>query len=398
MRILLMSVLILYMVQAQNITQLIHSALQKHPSLQTIQQRISAMDEKILLSQKLENPDVSLSINDIQFNKPLHRDLEPMQYQAVQFKQKFPWFGKLDAHKTYVQTQKKIILHSLDVAKVTLAENIRITAYSIKELESRIKIVKNYIDVAQQNIKLYTSYASTDTKSHTNSMNASLLLTKVNIKLAHYKALLKSQKAKLKYLTQEDINHLQVSLSMQKPKSLHYYLSRIEHNPNYHIYLSKKERALANQTVQELNSMPDPYVKAGYFNREGYRDYTTITIGASIPLYGSEKLKSEVARKEVLASSSASLDYKSTLYEKIETLYAKLTEAHTIYTIIHTQTLPQLEHMFELTQASIQQGGDLFAYTNLLEQKLDLEEQSISIQAQYRKTQAKLKALIGEIE
>ncbi|MBA1420665.1 MAG: hypothetical protein FAF03_07385 [Epsilonproteobacteria bacterium] len=78
-------------------------------------------------------------------------------------------------------------------------------------------------------------------------------------------------------------------------------------------------------------------------------------------------------------------------------MYAKLTEAHTIYYILHTETLPQLEHMFELTQASIQEGGDLFAYTNLLEQKLDLEEQSTSIQAEYFRTEAKLKSLIGEI-
>jgi hypothetical protein len=61
------------------------------------------------------------------------------------------------------------------------------------------------------------------------------------------------------------------------------------------------------------------------------------------------------------------------------------------------ETLPQLEHMFELTQASIQQGGDLFAYTNLLEQKLDLEEESVSIKAEYFRTQARLKSLTGEL-
>jgi len=397
MRNILIMALTLCMVQAQSIDQLIHTALNKHPSLQTIEHRISAMDEKILLSQKFANPDLSLTINDMRFGDPLSRDLEPMQYQAVQFKQKFPWFGKLDARKSYTLAQKNVILDSLDAAKVKLAQEIRMTAYTIKEMEVRIDIVQKYIDVSEQNIKLYTSYASTDSKSHINSMNASLLLTKVKIKAANYKAILKSQKAKLTYLVQGDITHLNISLAMKKPKTLHYYLSKIEQNPNYQMHLSKQKEALAEQTVQKLNTMPDPYVKAGYFNRQNYSDYASITIGASMPIYGSEKLKTQAARKEVLATTSASLDYKSALYSEIETMYAKLTEAYTIYTILHTQTLPQLEHMFELTQASIQQGGDLFAYTNLLEQKLDLEEQSTSIQAEYFRTEAKLKSLIGEI-
>ena len=53
--------------------------------------------------------------------------------------------------------------------------------------------------------------------------------------------------------------------------------------------------------------------------------------------------------------------------------------------------------MFELTQSGIQSGGDLFAYTNLLEQKLALEEERTSIKAEYLRTQARLKSLTGEL-
>lgn len=397
MRLILIALLTFTTMQAQSIQQLIHTALKKHPSLQSIEHRISAMDEKISLSQNFANPDVSLSINDMQFGDFTSRDLEPMQYQAINFKQKFPWFGKLDARKSYTQAQKTVILDSYDAAKVKLAEEIRMTAYTIKEIEARIGIVKKYIEVSKQNIKLYTSYAATNSQSHTNSMNASLLLTKVKIKKANYEAILKSQRAKLKYLVQGNVKSISDSLHMRTPKSLHYYLSKLENNPIYHMTLSQKNVASANQQLQDLDRMPDPYVKAGYFNRQASPDYASITIGAALPLYGSEKLKTEAARKEVLAAASASIDYKSSLQSDVETMYAKLTEAHTIYTILHNETLPQLEHMFELTQASIQEGGDLFAYTNLLEQKLDLEEESISIQAEYFRTQAKLKSLIGDL-
>ena len=120
-------------------------------------------------------------------------------------------------------------------------------------------------------------------------------------------------------------------------------------------------------------------------------------MGLYLPLYGSEKINSEAARKEVLAAQSASLDYRSSLESEIDIMYAKLTEAYHIYNIIQNESLPQLEHMFELSQSSIQKGGDLFAYTNLLEQKLALEEQRASIKAEYLRTQARLKSLIGEL-
>lgn len=397
MRILFLALAIVLTSNAQSIQQLIQISIEKHPSLQSIKHKLSAMDEKIALSQNFANPDVSFTINNIQFDDPFGRDLEPMQFEALNFKQKFPWFGKLDAKEKYTQAQKKVILNSYDAAKVKLAENIRMTAYTIKEIEARIHIVEKYIDVSKQNIKLYTSYASTESQNHTNSMNASLLLTKVKIKKANYTALLKSQQAQLTYLVNTKVKTVNHSLKMRSPKNLQYYINRIENNPLYTMHISQTEVAQTNERIQVLESTPDPYVQVGYFNRSAYNNYASISIGASIPLYGSEALKTEAARKDVLAATSATLDYKSSLISEITIMYAKLTEAYTIYNILHNETLPQLEHMFELTQASIQQGGDLFAYTNLLEQKLNLEEESIAIKAEYFRTEAKLKSLIGEI-
>lgn len=397
MRTLLLLMLSVMILNAQSIQELIHIALNKHPSLKTIEHRLSAMDEMISLSQNFSNPDISLTISVIQFDDPSNRRIEPMQYEAINFKQKVPWFGKLDAKKFYVQAQKEVVLHSYDAAKVQLAQNIRMTAYTVKEIEARLDIVNKYIDIAKQNIQLYTSYASTDSTSHTSSMNASLLLAKVKIKKANYTAYLKSQKAKLRYLVNTKVKKVTASLKMHKPKSLHYYINKLKNNPLYHQVISQQELAKSNQKIQALERTPDPYVQVGYFNRSAFNNFASISVGASMPLYGSEALKTEAARKEVLATASTSLDYKSSLRSEIESMYAKLQETYTIYTILQKEILPQIEHMFELTQASIQQGGNLFAYTNLLEQKLNLEEESIAIQAEYFRTQAKLKSLTGEL-
>ena len=142
MHIILYLFLTLALLQAQSIDTLIKLSLKKHPSLQTIEYRLSLMDERIAISQNLSNPELSFTLNDMQFGDFLSRDLEPMQYQAINFKQKFPWFGKLDARKTYIQSQRSLILDSYETAKVKLAEEIRMTAYTLKELSERIKILK----------------------------------------------------------------------------------------------------------------------------------------------------------------------------------------------------------------------------------------------------------------
>lgn len=397
MRIVLFILLAAGFIQAQSIHQLIDQSIKKHPSLQAIEHRLSAMDDRIEKSQNFSNPDLSITINDIQFDDPTNRSLEPMQYNAINFKQQFPWFGKLDARKTFTQAQKNVMLDSYEAAKITLAEEIRMTAYTIKELEARIRIINRYKTLAKQNIDLYTAYASTENKSHTSSMSASLMLSKIKIRAERYKTILKSQKAKLKYLVQGKVSTVSDTLQIKHPKPLGSYLSKLQNNPNYKMKLSEHNVADANKAIHDLSITPDPYVKVGYFNRTEYPDYASITVGISLPLYGSEKLNSEAARKEALAAQSASLDYRYSLESEIGIMYAKLTEAYQIYNIIQKESLPQLEHMFELSQSNIQNGGDLFEYTNLLEQKLALEEERISIKAEYLRTQAKLKSLIGEL-
>jgi outer membrane protein TolC len=397
MHLILFILLSIGVAHAQSIHQLITVAINNHPSLQTIEHRLSAMDDNIERSQNFSNPDLSLTINDIQFENPTDRSLEPMQFTSINFKQQFPWFGKLDARKTFTQAQKSVMMNSYEAAKTALAEEIRMTAYTLKELEERIRIINRYKTLAQQNIDLYTAYASAENKSHTSSMSAGLMLSKIKIRAERYQMLLKSQKAKLKYLVQQNVSTVSDTLQIKRPRSLGNYLSKLENNPNLHMKLSEVNVADANEQIHDLSSTPDPYVSVGYYNRTEYPDYASVTVGVSLPLYGSEKLNSEAARKEALAAKSATLDYRYALEREISIMYAKLTEAYQIHNIIQNESLPQLEHMFELSQSNIQNGGDLFAYTNLLEQKLAIEEEHASIKAEYLRTEAKLKSLTGEL-
>ncbi len=397
MRILLYILVTFSLLQAESIHQLIGQSLKKHPSLTAIQHRLSAMDARIAGSRNWANPELALNINDIRFDDPSNRGLEPMQYQAINYKQRFPWFGKIDAKETFTRAQKDVIVDSYDIARVKLAEEIRTTAYTILEIKERIRIVGQYERLTKQNIALYDSYISTDSMSHSSSMSAELLLSRLHIRAERYKAVLKGQEAKLSYLVQR--KHVSVSdvFRMNKPQSLGYYLSKLERNPAFRQTLSQSKVANANRDMKALEVNPDPFVQVGYFNRQEYEDYASVSVGFAMPIFGTEKLATEAARKDALAAKSASLDYRYALESEIRVNYAKMKEAYSIYNIIHNDSLPKLQHMFELNEASIESGEDLFTYTSLLEQKLDLDEERTVAKAAYLREKAKLKSLIGGI-
>jgi outer membrane protein TolC len=345
MRIFIFILFTFSLLQAQSIDQLIVRSLEKHPSLQTIKHRLSAMDERIAKSQQWANPDLSF-------------------FQA---------------------------------ARVQLALQIRTTAFTIKELEARIHILRKYSQLARQNIQLYTDTIATSGMSHADSITAELSLSKIDIRRERYNSILQSQKEKLAYLVQKKISTVSNKLSIQKPGSIGKYLNRVTNNPTYQMKLTQNRAANANKKLIDLDTNPDPFVQVGYFNRADYEDYASISVGFSVPLYGTEELNSEIARKETLATQSAALDYKSFLDSEIHANFTKIREAYRIYNIIQAKSLPQIDHMLELSSAAIEEGADLFTYTNILEQKLALEEESIAIKAEFQRTKAKLKALTGEI-
>ena len=191
MRLIIILLMNMMFLEAQNIKSLINYSLKKHHSLKTIEYKLSSIDEHIEKASLWKNPKANFGINDVQFRKPFSRSEERMQNQSFAFEQSLPWFEKLDAQKNLQEKKKKIVFYSLQEAKVALAYNIRSTAYTIKELEERIKIVKKYALLEKQNISLYTDIISTDEMSHSNSMNAQLSLANIEIRIEKYKSMLK---------------------------------------------------------------------------------------------------------------------------------------------------------------------------------------------------------------
>jgi len=382
---------------AARLDAIIEQALSSHSSLQAIEERLNAQEYLISETRNFSNPEISFAINDIQFDDVTDRSREPMQTASVSLRQKFPSFGKRDADTQQRRAQKRVVALTLDEAKVKLVEQIKIAAYSIWEVDEELHIIDEYITLTQQNIELNTAYTSTRASSHMGIMSAELTLSQLKIKKSRYASMRRALFSKLRYLAAQPVTTLEIDLKVGQPKAMGHYLSRLANNRGYGAKTSEVEVAESGVRVKELSGNVDPFVQLGYFHRQEFEDYMNISFGMALPIYGSERDNTEAARKVALSAASANQDYFEKLKSEVGGLYAQLEDACAIYRIIHDESMPQIEHMFELTNASVQSGQDLFVYIDLLKQKLALDEQLIETTLRYNTAEASLDALIGEM-
>lgn len=377
---------------------LIENAKNTHMSIDVIEQRVKAVEYEREISRNFADPVLSLSVSDIQFQDPTNRSLEPMQYQALNFTQKIPYFGKRDALSKKVDAKKHKISLSIDEAKVKLVKNIKIVAYSIWQQEQELKITNEYIELTKQNIELYSAYSSSDVKSHMSIMSADMTLSQLNIKKSRFTSSIVALYEKLYYLSGMNAESIELDMSVPKPKDISYFTDAQGKNSSLKVKEARYKEALEDLHVKELASNIDPIVKVGYFNRESFKDYLNVGVSFSIPIYGTDESKAQKSKKLALSYKSQVSDFSNLIESKIVQTHVKLWDLYRVYGIIQNQSLPQIEHMFDLSSSSIKSGQELFVYISLLEKKLSLDEQNIGIVATYHKTKAELDALIGEMK
>jgi len=380
---------------ATSLDSLIEEALSNHPSLQVIQERIASTDKGILLSRKFSNPKLALSVNDIQLNDISNRSIERMQASVITLEQKFPYFGKRDAKEENARAMKEVQELKFEDAKALLVSKIKQSAYRAWELKTLYKIIYKFEELTQQSIDLSTAYTATTSNQHMGIMSATMSLSDLRIKKNRLLQALKVEYARLSYLSNKEVFDIEIDLIMPKLSNLNELTKKLQNNFSIKAQTSSIKEAKALLKLRDLEHYPDPTINAGYFYRSSFEDYFSVTVGIPLPIYGSEKLKSEQQRKKLLERQNVLKNNEQKIHSELKSHYAYMHQAHITYTILTKESIPQIEHMFELSSSTITAGGDLFKYIDLIKQDLKLEEQRISAVAEYYKHNASIEALLG---
>ena len=369
--------------------EMIEKALEKNPSLEVIEARLQANKQSIDIADQFANPELSVVKNTLDSS-------QAMSKTVVSLKQKIPYYSKRAKREGVAVAEDALLKERLRAAEVKLVGKIKVEAYQIWQLRELRSIIDEYIVLTQRNITLYESYTSMSDNQHMGIMKAELSLSDLQVQRALLDSQIAQAYARLSALTAFRVEGLELELEVANRPELQKYQKSLHYNPD----IALKERAIDKQTAKvdlaAINNYPDINLLAGYAYREKYDNYFNVGVGLSLPIYGTEDVKEERERALLLAKHSQKEDTQLKVNAALEAYYAQMLAAYKIYHIIHDDALPQVAHMFELSNSSIATGSDLFKYIDVLFQKLALEKKSIIAIANYNKAEAKIAELQGK--
>ncbi|BBG65339.1 heavy metal RND efflux outer membrane protein, CzcC family [Hydrogenimonas sp.] len=398
MRILLLAALLLGAVNAATLPQLIESARTKQPTLQEIKLRIAAADYAISRAKNFDNPMLGIGVNDIRLDRPADRSLERMQTQYVTFSQKIPWFGKRDARRALSEAAKSYVFASLKEAEAVLFAKIRQSAYRLWEIERLIGVTRRTVALTEQNIELFEAYTASGESGNTHMgiISAELVKSRLKTSLQRLEAERRAALALLGYLSFAEVKSLKIELEERELPPLERLLSKSESSPAVRLQKAKRKIEQSRLEIYRLKGKIDPVVRLGYYQRSSFEDYLSIGVGLSLPVYGTEKSLEEEQRVALAAQKLMVIDSKRRVAARLEKLYARAKSSREILHIIEKESIPQIDHMFDLIRSEIAAGGDLYKFVDLVEQKLKLDAEAISARAKYYMTLAEIEAILGE--
>jgi outer membrane protein TolC len=322
-----------------------------------------------------------------------------MSQTVLTLKQKIPTYSKRQKRQDIALEEQNLLKEKLHAAKVKLVGRIKEEAYTIWELRKEIQIIDEYITLTRQNIRLYESYSSVDTKQHMGIMKAELSLSDLKVQRSALEAKKAAAYARLSYLAAQKVSNLTIDLSIEKkPNLLQLQNSLKESNPELLITQKEIQKQSKAVALAEINNYPDINLIAAYAYREKFDNYFNFGVALSLPIYGTEDAKEQKERAILLAKRSKQSDSELAVLAQLELYYEQMLSSYKIYHIIQDEALPQVAHMFELSNSSISVGSDLFKYIDVLFQKLDLEKKSIKAVANYNRAKAQISQLRGETQ
>ena len=381
----------------ESVDALIHEALQNNPTLISAHSRVEQSRFQKEIAKNFDNPSMQLLVNDIQTRDITNRSLEPMQFTTLSLQQKLPFPGKRDLRYEDAREQEAYAGLSLSQSKALLVSEIKKEAYRLWQIGEEGRIYRDFETIVRQNSELYTALSSSAAAGrHMGIMSSQMDLSQIKIIQADLAQERESSYAALSQLCAKQVVKVDVDLSMGQIVPIESYEKSLENNFGYRAKDAQLKSAGVQLRQSQLDAYPDVTVQAGYSRREAFNDFWSVGVNIPLPVYGTESVKEQINREKVLERSrdkeAAYLQLEASMRQK----YAEMRKASEVWKVIHDESLPQFNHMFELSEASIRNGEDLFRFTELLKQKLQLELQLSRSVASFYRAQAELDLLVGK--
>ncbi|MGB9801336.1 MAG: TolC family protein [Arcobacter sp.] len=318
---------------------IINSAIVNNKNLQAIEKSIQIANEQIKLSNKWDNPILTIGANDLQFDTS-RRDLEPMQGQYIGFSQNIPINGKIKLQEEIAMKDKAISNLNYEDAKLKLKSKLIEYLYSIKILENKYLLLNQY----QKNIKsledLTTSLYESNKSNQSMIINLKTDYLKIEIQKENLQNIIKNNYLKLEEITYEKITSIDVSLDVKEL----IFSKDISTHPIIKILEQNNEKFNKQAQLEDAKKLSDVKVSAVYFQRDDkYKDYANVSLSIPLAFYGKENIKILQAKIKAREFKDKLDDSKKKFEIKIASLQNDLDSSIKKYKLLKDLIIPLQE-------------------------------------------------------
>lgn len=324
-KIVLASILLSSLSFAFTIDQIASSAIKNSHNLKAIENSIEVANENIKLANTWKNPSLSFGINDIQFEKPFKRDLEPMQAQYIGYSQVIPLGDKLELKQKVKIKDKRLIELKLEDKKQLLKAKVYELSFDILLLEKELKLLDNYKGNLERLKTLSSSFYALSRNNQNEIINIDISLTKLEIRKRDIRTKIKNL-----YLKLEELSFLKLITIEDKLKLKDLVLNMdIKNHPKVLFTKEKIKKFTALEKFEDANKYSDIKVNAAYFNRDSkYEDYINLSVNIPLSIYKTEDTKAIRAKYEAKKTKENLEDIKRAFISDLMVLKNSLNNAY----------------------------------------------------------------------
>ncbi len=403
MRYLILLLALITFSYGETVQDLIKIAQEKNPELKAIQEKLKSYQYKKQFEGSLDDPIVSISINDIQlFNEPFNRTIEPMQNIMFGFSQKIPYSGKLDLKKEIVQKIYDSTYYQLLSKELKIKRDIYNLSYSIWDIQEKLKIIDQYKQIVEQTIDLSNTLYAVGKSTQGDVLNAQVYYTQLLEKEIFLKNLKKQKLAQLKKVVNESVENLEIIPS--KPKqilNLTFLEQKLEQN-NPEIYSIKKmiEKEDSAFKLAKKEYYPDFKMFFNYAYRQSFYDYISFGVAFNIPLWKKKRQDNKVleVKYKKLSVQKQLEDKILSLKSKLEEQFYKCQSSKETYDLFENLLETQTEKNFEAVVSEYEVGKkNMLDVLNAIKQILAVKFKKIDEIYQFNVSLTNIKELTGEL-
>ncbi len=403
MRYLMVLLVIIGISYGETIQDLIKKAQEKNPELKSIKNILNSYKAKEIFEGSLEDPVVSISINDIQlFNKPFNRRIEPMQNIMFGFSQKIPYSGKLDLKKEVVRYLYDATYYKLKSKELKIKREIYNISYSIWSIQEKLKVINEYKQIVKQTIDLSNTLYAVGKSTQGDVLNAQVYYTQLLEKEVFLKNLKLQKLAQLKKLVVEDIKNLEIN--PEKPEQITNLTLMLEElkqqNPEL-LYIKKLiEKENSSLKLAKKDYYPDFKIFFNYAYRQSFYDYISFGVAFNIPIWKKKRQDNKVLeiQSKKLAVKDQFQDKFNKLKSDLEENFYKSISAFESYQIFENLLDTQTEKNFEAVISEYEVGKkNMLDVLNAIKQILSVKLKKIEEIYNYNIGLTNIKELTGEL-